>query len=345
MVESLKKQNEFIKNQSNNCVSLGFQSGYTGQNDSAVSIGNQSGQYSQGTSSVAIGSSAGNYNQQTGAIALGDGAGYTQQGSSSIAIGSSAGNNYQGGNAIAIGSTSGSYSQQYGAVAIGLSSGQSLQGTGCISIGQNAGAYNQQVNSIAIGTYSGFSFQGSNAIAIGNNAGSYSQGTGAIAIGYNAASYTQGANSICLNATTNTVSCTEPSSFVVQPMRSSSTTAYSLYYEINGFGTSGFQAGEVFYSTSSSKYKNNIINITKDTSVLHNFEMKEWEDKTTGKPGIGFIAEEVSEFDEFLILRDENNEINGLNEQRITLYAINELIKLRKEVDALKAQVASLTPP
>ena len=81
-------------------MSIGYQSGYTGQGDLAVAIGHQSGQFSQGINAVAIGYQAGYTGQGQYAIAIGYQAGYTGQPANSIILNAS-GNAFNGANASA----------------------------------------------------------------------------------------------------------------------------------------------------------------------------------------------------------------------------------------------------
>jgi len=111
----------------------------------SISIGYQSGNTGQRANTIAIGIYAGNLNQQTHSIAVGPYAGYEMQNADAIAIGLNAGHSNQQAS-IAIGSNAGYNNQAYYAIAIGRNSGNINQGSNSIAIGYQAGSNSQHIN-------------------------------------------------------------------------------------------------------------------------------------------------------------------------------------------------------
>ena len=119
-----------------------------------------------------------------------------------------------------------------------------------------------------------------------------------------------------------------------------------------GLGTSGTPAafiqiqsdGTLMKSTSSRKYKENIVDMTTDSSkVLNlrpvNFKYKDYEqgDKiVTGRSSFGLIAEEVHEEVPEIVLYDSDNTPDALDYPLMTVLLLAEVKKLRVEIDALK---------
>jgi hypothetical protein len=70
-------------------ISIGYQSGQTGQSSHSIALGYQAGQIDQGISAIAIGKDAGNNGQGEYAIAIGYAAGFTGQAPNSIVLNAS----------------------------------------------------------------------------------------------------------------------------------------------------------------------------------------------------------------------------------------------------------------
>lgn len=105
-------------------LALGQSAGYNNQASDGISIGNYAGYDAQGSRSIAIGFSAGSLNQSTSSIAIGHAAGVDGQGSNSVAIGYLAGNSSQGAYAIAIGNKAATASQPSNSIVLNASSTQ-----------------------------------------------------------------------------------------------------------------------------------------------------------------------------------------------------------------------------
>lgn len=118
-------------------------------------------------------------------------------------------------------------------VAIGSDLRPGNQGAAAIAIGYQAGQGGQASGSIAIGRVT-YGSQNEGAIAIGDGAGAGGQGDYAIAIGMNAGNSgipgAQPTRSIVINADNLTLTAPQAGSFVVAPIRYSSTNISSLSY-------------------------------------------------------------------------------------------------------------------
>lgn len=137
--DNLVEQNDFSITLGYNCgnnISVGYNSGSTGNSVNNISFGKNSSIVNQADNSISIGEYAGHSNQSINSIAIGTFSGYCGQGQCSISIGSY--------------------------------SGKDMQGDSCIAIGANSGQTNQSVNSISIGKSSGVDIT-NNSIIIGYN--------------------------------------------------------------------------------------------------------------------------------------------------------------------------------
>lgn len=147
-------------------------------------------------------------------IAIGHNAGQTSHGTGSIAMGYNAGNDFQGNYSVAMGYGAGATSQGEYGTAIGTGAGG--QGTGSTAVGYQAGT----------------SAQGNYSVAIGYQAGVLSLGERSIAIGRNAGYSSQPAKTIIINASVSTINgvANQTGSFYVAPIRASTYTSGTLYY-------------------------------------------------------------------------------------------------------------------
>ena len=197
-------------------LSIGYQSGKTGQTDYSVALGYQAGQFEQGAIgsddgqtgySVAIGYQSGQIGQESKTVAIGFQAGQIGQQEHSVSIGEQCGQTAQSPLSIAIGFQAGQDSQGQAAgpdatpgasIAIGYQAGQIGQSQSAIAFGANAGQINQKDQSIAVGSGAGYTEQGEFAIAVGFGAGQTNQTTNAIAIGQNAGFTDQSPDSISI---------------------------------------------------------------------------------------------------------------------------------------------------
>ena len=336
---------------------------------SKVRLGYNAAAITQGNGSISIGGGCGT-NQTTGCIAIGQGAGVgttIAQGIDSIAIGTNAGVTSQGAKSIAIGNLAGQTNQALnnvnvydGSIAIGHSAGRTGQLKQCIAIGNLAADQNQGSGwassgdgSIAIGLEAGRYNQARRAIALGGGAGLgnasplRSQGEASVCIGWAAGYGGIGANTIaigdlCCFATPTLANsivfsasasafnpATSNAFFVnIANVRQIAATANPLYYNTT--------TGEISTIVSSQRYKKDIEDLTEDTSVLHNFRPRTFKYISEGddaKTAYGFIAEELEEQSPTLVGYNEEGLPQSIYWDRINLYNICEVQKLRTELD------------
>ena len=124
----------------------------------------------------------------------------------------------------------------------------------------------------------------------------------------------------------------------IERMRIDSDGTVRIFNNLNVTGTVS--------SSSSSRYKNNINNFENDTSVLHNFKPKTFKYNKDGENAVnsyGFIAEELYDIDPKLVLLNEEGQPESIYWDRINLYNVCEVQKLRKELDELKELMKSLS--
>jgi len=292
-----------------------------------VHLGINAGRYFQGNLAIALGAYAGQSNQGISAVAIGLNAGSGSQGLDAIAIGSEAGYRNQGNYAVAIGQFAGSNKQNENSISIGPQAGQSNQGTYAVAIGQLAGNLYQSSGAIAIGNGAGLDYQGINSIAIGNGAGEYAQGNNSIAIGYQAGITSQSANSIILNASSSSLN-SSTSGFYVRPINGPRSSSNVLSYDTT--------TGEVYFNGSSERYKYDIEPLSKDTSVVYNLQPREFKYKLSDESDIGLIAEEAFECDPSFAYLDKDQIPEGIQWNVITTYLVEEMKKLKKELDDLE---------
>lgn len=271
-----------------------------------ISVGNLSGLLQQDTLAVAVGSAAGNLRQQTAAIALGTSAGIVDQ------------------KGIAIGYSSGYTNQGIDAIAIGNLAGQINQGTSTIAIGNLAGQNSQQTNAIAIGNQAGRTNQKENAIAIGHLAGQTNQPTYSIAIGQNIQTHNYRAISISADPTS-TITPTN-NGFYVKPVAGPNLASNLLSWDST--------SKEVFYNSSSQRFKYDIQNYT-NTKSVYNLEPREFKYKVDSSPDIGLIAEEAFQQNKGFAYLDETKQPEGIQWNAITVSLLGEMKELKKRIATL----------
>jgi hypothetical protein len=195
-----------------------------------------------------------------------------------------------------------------------------------VALGNQAGSNGG--NTIAIGHLAGQSGQSVNAIAIGCEAGFSNQGLNAIAIGYKAGRTGQDDGSIIINATGEVLTSNATNRFYVKPVRGAATTTPVVVYNAT--------SGEITYSTSSIKYKKNVIDLQEDTSKIYNIRPREYDSKIDDIHYIGYIAEELNEVDTNFTWK-QNDLPEGIEWFNMLIYTIEEMKKLKKRIEDLEA--------
>lgn len=324
-------------------IAIGSSAGTTSQGVRGLAIGGLAGNTSQGYGATSLGYSCGRSSQGTYAVAIGNLAGDVSQRSECVAIGLEAGKTNQGtgwgtpaDGSVAIGPTAGATNQSFRTVAIGGAAGTSTQGVNSVAIGYAAGNISQGVNSVAIGGYAGLNSQKSGSVSIGMNAGLNSSlgttGVNSIYIGNGAGSVTTRDNSIVLSASS-TAFNPATSGFFVNPVRAAASTSYPMYWNTTG---------ELTYLSSSERYKKDINDLNEDTSILYKLRPRTFKyisDGEDGKISYGFIAEELEEQSPILVGHNELGQPESIFWDRINLFSICEVQKLRKELDANKNEM------
>jgi hypothetical protein len=291
--------------------------------------------------SIAIGQHAGYFNQASCAVAIGESAGRTFQGVDAIALGSEAGSENQGEEAIAVGAQAGQSGQAIHAIAVGSQAGQIEQASAAIAMGKLAGNTNQKIRTVAMGEEAGFLNQGTAAIAIGAFAGRNAQGSYSISIGHLAGYTNQHEKTIVLNAQglggASQLNTQGINRLYIAPIRPSSSVLPALRYDATD--------KEIVYETSSLRFKENVADLSLDTSALHQLRPREFDAKAEPGPRFyGFVAEEVHAAAPALAVLDHEQQPLSVNWNLITTYLVAEVKKLRAELDALKDLAATNQP-
>jgi len=142
-------------------------------------------------------------------------------------------------------------------------------------------------------------------------------------------------SSIMLNATGAIIANATNGSFIVAPIRSTSNVIAPLVYNTSTF--------EIQYSTSSRKYKKNIVDITYDTSSIFNVRVVEFDNKEDGSHHVGTIAEELSEIDENFSWNGPDGAVDGANYNTMLCYLINESKKMYNKINRLENENKTLS--
>ena len=104
--------------------------------------------------------------------------------------------------------------------------------------------------------------------------------------------------------------------------------------------------GEIYYQTSSQRYKENIVDLEFDTSNLYNLRPVSYDDKATGNRCYGLIAEETfAQIPDVVVKRNIDGEIlpDSIPYSMLSVVIINEMKKLKTLVDTQAALITTLT--
>lgn len=227
------------------------------------------------------------------------------------------------------------YSQN---TAVGYSSLKAITtGTANVAIGRNAEiAITSGTDNISCGVNSGFDLiNGIGNIFIGSSAGrGIVAGNYNICLGHLNRPQSDTTGSIFLNATGSAIINTISNAFIVTPIRSTSNVISPLVYNTSTF--------EIQYSTSSRKYKKNIVDITYDTSSVLKIRIVEFDNKEDGTHHVGTIAEEVAELDPNFSWNGPDGEVDGANYNTMLCYLINESKKMYSRINNLEYENKTL---
>lgn len=236
-----------------------------------------------------------------------------------------------GDDCIAIGNLSGAIAQGDNAVAVGFNAGQSNQGLNACAYGLNAGRTSQGTQAVAIGSAAGRDSQGSNSVCVGFAAGRDSAGAQSVCIGA-FAGLTAGASSICIDASGSSGApiTAAASRCYIRPI-GSQVASSALNYNA--------ATSEVHLVTSSRDHKHDIQDLHEDTAKVLQLEAKQfvYNDTDDKSPQYGYIAEEVAEVHEKFATYLHDKPFN-INWNVLTTFLLEEVKKLRAEVDELKSR-------
>lgn len=104
--------------------------------------------------------------------------------------------------------------------------------------------------------------------------------------------------------------------------------------------------GELYYQTSSQRYKENIVDLEFDTSNLYNLRPVSYDDKATGNRCYGLIAEETfAQIPNVVVKRNIDGESlpDSIPYSMLSVVIINEMKKLKTLVDSQSALITTLT--
>jgi len=212
------------------------------------------------------------------------------------------------------------------------------QGQESVAIGFVAGNNAQKAFATAVGTAAGQTTQGALATAVGYVAGNNNQGGSAVAIGAYAGQTNQAANSIVISGLGYALQNTIGSSCKIAPLR------YLAASSAIGYDTG---TAELFVVTSSRDVKQDITPLLLDSTKVYLLEARSFVYKTDVESGVqsGYIAEEVADIDPYFATysREERKPVQ-IHWNAVQVCVVEELKKLRAEMDALKAQVAAMAP-
>lgn len=292
-------------------------------NQGSTCIGSRANAAGAGQYNVSIGKFAGfNGIANVGTVAIGYQAGiFSSQTIFSVFIGYDAGSN--------IGSNND------GSVVIGASAGQSMTGADkTVAIGRNTLYTVSGPENTAVGYQALYNCLGSNNIAIGSLSGSaYGAAAESSNILINSAGVAADQNVIRIgtdgNSTGQQDSCYIAGIFGRTVDLASGT---AVFVDTNG------QLGTV---VSSLKYKDNIETLTEESSVIYKLRPVSFKykgDKRDGKK-YGLIAEEVNEVDPRLVVFNKDNEPDSVKYFDLSILLLNEMKKLKEEIELLKAKL------
>jgi len=120
-------------------------------------------------------------------------------------------------------------------------------------------------------------------------------------------------------------------------VRSSSSANNDLRYNTSN--------GEIYYQTSSKRYKSNIADLEFDTSNLYNLRPVSFDDNETGERCFGLIAEDTFEqIPEAVVTRDIDGETvpDSIPYSMLSVLIINEMKNLKAENDSLRSRIEAL---
>jgi hypothetical protein len=220
-------------------------------------------------------------------------------------------------------------------IAIGAGSGKVAQGDSTVAIGNSAGNASQGLQAVAIGAQAGNASQGAYAIAIGSSAGEVSQGAQSIALGYYAGYSGQDERSIVIDASGSASSFIDASAgrCYIRPIGSQAASS-----ALNWNATTN----EIHLVTSMRETKKDIEDLAADTSKVFELQARQFRYKDAHDQALqyGYIADEAQAVADHFATYDtrEHDKAVNINWNVLTCFLLEEVKKLRQEVDELKSK-------
>ena len=85
-----------------------------------------------------------------------------------------------------------------------------------------------------------------------------------------------------------------------------------------------------------------MIDLTEDTSVLHNVRAREYDSKENDTHFIGYIAEELNDVSSWFTWKNPDGTPEGIEWFNLLVYSIEEIKKLKTEMIQSKEEIAYL---
>lgn len=99
--------------------------------------------------------------------------------------------------------------------------------------------------------------------------------------------------------------------------------------------------GELFYQTSSIRYKKDIVNLENSLNKIDSLRPVRFTDINTNEPSFGLIAEETNEIiPDVVFTKDE--QVEGISYSNLTPFLIKAIQELKADNDSLKARIETL---
>ena len=96
--------------------------------------------------------------------------------------------------------------------------------------------------------------------------------------------------------------------------------------------------GELFYQTSSERYKTDIVNLESCLNKIDSLRPVRFTDINTNEPGFGLIAEETNEIIPEVVF-SKDDQIEGISYSNLTPFLIKAIQELKAEIETLKLQI------
>lgn len=100
--------------------------------------------------------------------------------------------------------------------------------------------------------------------------------------------------------------------------------------------------GNIGYNASSRRYKQNIVDLNVESSLIHRLQPREFIWKGTGESDWGLIAEEVLDVLPELVVMNESGETETVRYNKLPVLLLSELKRMKLENDELRTRVSTM---